>query len=489
MRTLRFLAVLALLATQALAGIRPAPDQILGPGGSKVSINIDGSITILTASGTPIGVYGSATRFDYGPIVLGALDENSTDVSGSNDANLLWNGTDLMISKTGSAYEALTVNYASTAERAGTAGELSVYDAGGSDLTHTFGLSGGSSTWKPKANDDKISSLDSNTFLDNTGFTTAGLRFGASGGVEPGFYDAGGEARVVVQATTNKILAPYGFITDASVEALSYKVDTLDGAIAASSNELLLNAPDGTYIYVDLVVNGPVQATGFSDDNGNSFSSLFDGTGGSVLLSQQTGAIWDGGGYTATDGFFNGTAGSVIHAVNADMIWDGSDYQSAAFIFDGSGSVQRSNRALTLSDYGGSGSPEHEFTWTGTEWRPSITDDNISSYDELTYFNNSGFNGKLTNGIKQIDPGLGITSVGGVGPFLLTWDVEGLLYTEQNFQALGAIRSGIAIATNATAPAATDVCEPGDMIFTDTYTYRCFASEDWRRVAASYATW
>ncbi len=43
--------------------------------------------------------------------------------------------------------------------------------------------------------------------------------------------------------------------------------------------------------------------------------------------------------------------------------------------------------------------------------------------------------------------------------------------------------------TSMAAPAALDAGEAGQMIFTDTFTYRCFASGDWRRTAVVYTTY
>jgi len=45
---------------------------------------------------------------------------------------------------------------------------------------------------------------------------------------------------------------------------------------------------------------------------------------------------------------------------------------------------------------------------------------------------------------------------------------------------------GSRVITSDSAPASNAAGVAGQMIFTDTYTYRCFASGDWRRVAVTY---
>lgn len=102
--TVTILTAGVLLACSALAvtPISRPSNEITGPSGSKVTINLDGSITISSASGTPIAVYGSTARFDTGPIDLGAIAAPS--VSGASDFRIYWDGANLKYSANGGAF-------------------------------------------------------------------------------------------------------------------------------------------------------------------------------------------------------------------------------------------------------------------------------------------------------------------------------------------------------------------------------------------------
>jgi hypothetical protein len=58
----------------------------------------------------------------------------------------------------------------------------------------------------------------------------------------------------------------------------------------------------------------------------------------------------------------------------------------------------------------------------------------------------------------------------------------------RNIYVSGLVKAG-SVMTHGNVPAATDGGEPGQMIFTNTHTYRCFADGDWRRVAVTYTTY
>ncbi len=97
--------VIFLLSTVlALAGgpISRPSNIITGPGSSRVQINLDGSIDIVTASGTPMRAYSATARFDTGPLELGSIATPS--VSGAGDVRIYWDGAHIYSSKNGGAY-------------------------------------------------------------------------------------------------------------------------------------------------------------------------------------------------------------------------------------------------------------------------------------------------------------------------------------------------------------------------------------------------
>lgn len=99
--------LLSLLVCASLcsgATLESVPSQIAGFGG-QVRINSDGSITLTTASGTPIQAFGSAAGFYNGPVILGAIATPS--VSGASQANLYTDGASVFLSVNGGSYSAL----------------------------------------------------------------------------------------------------------------------------------------------------------------------------------------------------------------------------------------------------------------------------------------------------------------------------------------------------------------------------------------------
>lgn len=96
--------LLPFLVSLAFAGgpISRPSNVITGPGSSKVQINLDGSIDIVTASGTPLKAYGSTNRFDIGPLELGSI--SAPAVSGAGDVRLYWDGAHIYKSANGGAY-------------------------------------------------------------------------------------------------------------------------------------------------------------------------------------------------------------------------------------------------------------------------------------------------------------------------------------------------------------------------------------------------
>jgi len=77
-----------------------------------------------------------------------------------------------------------------------------------------------------------------------------------------------------------------------------------------------------------------------------------------------------------------------------------------------------------------------------------------------------------------------VQASGQTGPIVQFKD--GTTATVAAISATGVVTSA-SIITTASAPASNAAGVAGQMVFTDTYTYRCFASGDWRRVAVTYS--
>lgn len=216
--------------------------------------------------------------------------------------------------------------------------------------------------------------------------------------------------------------------------------------------------------------------------------------GGQAYYTSEFGALLDlSSNPTITAGQLTGVYaalnGSSIDLAN-NVSYDAANLNADNLIFTGS------DGALAKFDAGGnitdSGYFPSDFLITGA----AFTYDNMSGeliFNGSDYINSTNGAASFASGQVTIQPSGYIhanvtTWVGGItlDEFFTEIGVDGTTIEIQDDLYIGGTNTTYSLITAAIAPAATDPGVAGQMIFTDTYTYRCFASGDWRRAAVVY---
>lgn len=242
---------------------------------------------------------------------------------------------------------------------------------------------------------------------------------------------------------------------------------------------------DGSAGHVALA-DAPYNAADFggidlSNISGN-FSTLFDGTGGHVAYAERVGSASSSLGYADIAGLFDGTGGAVAYAnyiQTPTTPLSGSDLNS---LFDGSGGyVNRS-----LGDYYGNdlsglfdGTGGNVYSAVGAQsgWDGSYyTAFAASAFAGVPFYSSGNYSG---DGL--IAAGANTANVMPGGSLYFGWNPGTGSYSTN-----GDPLDASTITTTNTPPASNAAGTAGQMVFTDTYTYRCFGTGDWRRTPVTY---
>ncbi|MFA6290109.1 MAG: hypothetical protein WC661_22205 [Opitutaceae bacterium] len=319
------------------------------------------------------------------------------------------------------------------------------WTANSAEITAALNLSG---TYQPLEN-QRLSTTDSVSFqeLSVNGTNFQDLLNGVAGWVD--------------QANTAPALMNNDWSQTISANAVGWSIS---GTAQASSvwSSYFLSADGGTSLaFFDwgnnwFVLNSSTELGSETGVHVSAIPTLFDGTGGNVLSANyaSSGAanaadFFAGNGWGSPSFDGSGVANVVAVAatgISGDTLTNPSsglwDFGAAAITFDG----------------GQAGSDG-----AGGLWAAKLQVSDTSYEGSYIYFAAS----PVISIEERFLVGPGSTNVA-------DWS--------DGFKAI--LRN-----VNASAPAHTDAGHAGDMYFTDTYTYRCFASGDWRRVAVTYSTY
>lgn len=326
----------------AQTDISPPNNQISGVNGSIVRVNQDGSITIQTASGQPIGVFGSTTRFDTGPIDLGA--ESAPSVSGASDFRFYWDGADLWYSKNGGTYAkwALTAgpNFTGPITITGVAGSSALTLTGATQTTSQPVLNA-TQTWNAgavvftgiKLNITDTASAGSSLLIDMQVAGASKFSVDKSGAVSTAnkFLASSYEATASFRATAFGVY--YGVLSGTRMEVnngnltfysgnLLFGTDNANDLGATASGrprtgyfgtsvaapQFLLNSNAATQALYGIKTDGTTTVGVIGLDNGNNININRYGSGAAstVSIGGTSVQIVDGGHSTTTARFYGG---------------------------------------------------------------------------------------------------------------------------------------------------------------------------------------
>ena len=244
--------------------------------------------------------------------------------------------------------------------------------------------------------------------------------------------------------------------------------------------------------------------------SGNQLSHLFDGTGGLVAAAYITGSLANDAtnptasyGYSDIASLFDGSGGNVYTAANVVNLgghsmselnndfgtpWTTYGYLDSSTVLN---AVSGACVAQAINSYNANNAIAAD--WAGSGWPTSLSGFSNDcgfltdvSGASVSYASNADY----ANSAGSADSSSYANSAGtAANASCDAWGNDlGSLFTGEGGNVNFA-QNAATVVDAASAPAATDLGTVGQMVFTDTHTYRCFASGDWRRTPVTYTSY
>ena len=239
------------------------------------------------------------------------------------------------------------------------------------------------------------------------------------------------------------------------------------------------------------------------DNTADASKSVAFATG--ATTADNADAIYDGSTYVSTGSIFDGTQGDVFSARNLYNAAGAYSYtyEDIATLFDGSGgyvnesifsdnantAVYEATGTYQLSSlFDGSGGNVDRAAKADAGW------DSVASvystfggaaFAGIPFYAGGNYTGDGLQAAYASTCYTAEKTSGGANDLSSLFDGSGGWVDNANAAEFSSVANRVRT-VNGDAPNATDPGVAGTMVFTDTYTYRCFASGDWRRTPVTY---